>query len=211
MDSIALSELDILHMRTVLPGERRRACEQGSRLVGRYESRQQLSLQKRLILDLPRDGIDIGADHHQSIVEVMHDAVPEPLHGFRFLLRRSASSSVERSLARNLLPAADRPLPFGKGRRSRADSRMKVASRPRNSHDHQNGKAATIPKNTITAGATNPVPELNAAATTNRADATRAATRAVRGNREWNCCGSMVLTNNCIDEAPGKRQWRRLS
>ena len=198
-------------MRTVLPGERRRACEQGSRLVRRHESRQQLSLQKRLILDLPRDGVDIGADHHQSIVEVMHDAVPEPVHRLR-LLRAPKRLFVCRTLARPKPASPGRAIALWKGPgdprgRFRNESRLALAS----SRATRTAKAASVAKNTITAGATNPVPELNAAATTNRADATRAATRAVRGNREWNCCGSMVLTNNCIDEAPGKRQWRRLS
>ena len=84
----SLPKLDILHMRRVLARKRRRAREQRSRLVRSHESRQQLSLQKRLLLHLPRHGIDIRADDHQPIVEIVHDAVPQPVD--RLCLLRAA-------------------------------------------------------------------------------------------------------------------------
>ena len=114
-----LSQVDVLHMRAVLPGERRRAREQCRGLIGCHERREQLPLQKGLILHLARDRIDVRADHHEPVVEIVHDAVPQPLHRFR-LLRAPERLFVAANGAAGPEPASPRigrPLPFGKGPR----------------------------------------------------------------------------------------------
>ena len=78
-------DVHVLQLGFALPGESCRLRDELGSLIGRDKRRQQLALQDRLILQLARRRIDIGADHHQLVVEVVGDAVAQAIDGLRLL------------------------------------------------------------------------------------------------------------------------------
>ena len=73
-----LRDVDVLHLQLALPREGEELGQERRRLVARDERRDELAAERGLVLHVLGDRIDVGADHHQLVVEIVRDAAGEP-------------------------------------------------------------------------------------------------------------------------------------